>query len=449
MGIDHYKSSFDKVEYYSKLKEFETVLNRIILPHDEVIKNIDKLLKKNATKNNFGKLRSSIERNLSSYNYFFNNVNSGKWFQLLQNANYFDNLEHIDERGVPMDWPPGKYLLKMSKIIPDQVSKILSNIELPKKNNERSFIIMRYLIDILLNLPAKCSKKFATKIIKEHWMENQHNPVNINMELESLIRKLAESNYKEESLELCSKLISFNYVNQNNISTTLSNVQPIIGSYHYENMLEKTIPELYHSFHKHVVFLLMDNLNSILRMMNKTSDKTELFLDDNSTYWCKSITPNKENFERDFRTKLLVLIGKLLIDEGNRSKKDLREELLILDKKQYSSFTRLKLHIYRKFPNDFHVEINKNAINFFNNDAVIYEYYHMLNDCCSLLSNKTIDQYLKFVEMGPSAKTIEFWRLTLKINVDNAIKNWKAKKIKPIFQRLSKIKEKQLKYECD
>ena len=77
MGIDHYKSSFDKIEYYSKLKEFETILNRIILPHDQVIKNIDELLKKNVTKNNFEKLRSLIERNLSSYNYFFNNVNSG------------------------------------------------------------------------------------------------------------------------------------------------------------------------------------------------------------------------------------------------------------------------------------------------------------------------------------------------------------------------------------
>ena len=430
MSIDHYKSSFDKIEYYSKLKEFETLLNRIVLPHDEVIKNIDKLLKKNATKNNFGELRSSIERNLSSYNYFFNKVNSSKWFQFLQNAEYFDNLEHIDERGEHMDWPPGKYLLKMSKIIPDQVSKILLNMELPKKNNERSFIIMRYLMNILLNLPPKHSKKFVTKIIKEHWMENQHNHVNINVELEMLVKKLAESNYENESLELCARLISFNYVNRDNISITASDVQPIIGSYHYENMLEKTIPELYRSFHKPVVFLLIDNLNSILSMMDKKSSKTELF-SDNSIIWCKSITPNKENFDRGFKTKLLGLIGKLLIDEGNRSKKDLREELLLLDMKKYSSFTRLKLHIYRKFPNDFRVEINKSAIKFFNNDAVIYEYHHMVNDCCSLLSDKTLDQYLKFVEMGPDGK----------INVEGKIKNWKAKKIKPIFQRLSKTKK--------
>ena len=34
--------------------------------------------------------------------------------------------------------------------------------------------------------------------------------------------------------------------------------------------------------------------------------------------------PNKENFDRDFRTKLLMLIGKLLIDSGNRSKKLLK-----------------------------------------------------------------------------------------------------------------------------
>ena len=65
----------------------------------------------------------------------------------------------------------------MSKIIPDRVSEILSNMELPKKNNERSFIIMGYLMDILLSLPAKHSKKFVRKIIKEHWMGNQHNHV--------------------------------------------------------------------------------------------------------------------------------------------------------------------------------------------------------------------------------------------------------------------------------
>ena len=335
IGVDHYNSSFTETEYYNKLKQFETLLNRIILPHDKVIKNIDELLKKNATKNNFEKLRSLIERNLSSYNYFFNNVDSVKWFRFLQNIKYFYNPAHIeiiDEREAHMDWPPGKYLIKMSKIIPNQVSKILLNMELPKKNNERSFIIMRYLMNILLNLPAEHSKKFVVQIMKKHWMGNSHNHLNINMELEMLVKKLAKSNYENESLKLCSKLILFEYVDQNNMSITASDVQPIIGSYHYENMLEKTIPELYRSFHKPVIFLLINNLNSILTMINKKSGKPELFLD-NSIIWCTSIMPNKENFDRDFRTKLLMLIGKLLIDEGNRSKKDLREELLLLDKK--------------------------------------------------------------------------------------------------------------------
>ena len=324
MSIDHYKSSFTKVEYHRKLKEFETLLNHIVLPHDEVIKNIDELLEKNGTESNFKELRSLIERDLSSYNYFFNKVNSRKWFRFLQNAKYFDNIVHteiINGQEAHMDWPPGKYLLRMSKIIPDQVSEILLNIKLPKKNDERNFRIMKYLIDILLNLPSKCSKKFVAQIIKKHWMGDQHNILNINMELESLLKKLTKSNYEKESLKLCSNLILFNYVNQNNISITSSNVQPIIGSYHYGNMLEKTIPELYRSFHKPVVFLLINNLNSILSMIKKKSDKTELF-SDNSIVWCKSITPNKENFDRDFRTKLLMLIGKLLIDEGNRSKKD-------------------------------------------------------------------------------------------------------------------------------
>ena len=79
-----------------------------------------------------------------------------------------------------------------------------------------------------------------------------------------LVKKLAKSNYENESLKLCSKLILFEYVDQNNMSITASDVQPIIGSYHYENMLEKTIPELYRSFHKPVIFLLINNLNSIL-----------------------------------------------------------------------------------------------------------------------------------------------------------------------------------------
>ena len=33
--------------------------------------------------------------------------------------------------------------------------------------------------------------------------------LNINMELEMLVKKLAESNYENESLKLCSKLILF------------------------------------------------------------------------------------------------------------------------------------------------------------------------------------------------------------------------------------------------
>ena len=439
VDVSHHGHSVTESEYLNKLSKFENLLSKIILPHDEVIINIDKLLKNGATKKNYGELKYLINRNMSSHNYFFNTVYSVKWFKFLQKDKYFDSPKHTEEingQNMYLDWPPGNYLTVVAKNIPEQVSKIILNIIIPQNNDERSFRIMKYLVNMLLNMPPKYSKNLVKLIIKKHWMsDNNNNTLNINLELELLIKKLARFGYEKESLKLCSKLMMFNYMTSSeNISYDVNNVQPIIGMYDYQNMLNTTIPKLYHYFPKSIIFLLIENLYSILCMLNKGKNRSSP-VQDYSIHWCQSIKHNKQNFKHDFRTMLLELIGELLIKEGNRSMTDLHEEMELLSQKKYFSFIRLQLHIYRNFATSYIKEINNSAIKFFDNDDVIYEYYHMIKDHCQILTKKTIIKYLDLVEKGSNNKILECEKFS-QIDAEKTVKNWKAKKIKPILKCL-------------
>lgn len=448
LGIAHHGKFPEEKQFRKKVQEFETLLGQIVRPHFEVIKDMDKIFsKKTPTKKEFKEMKPLIARNLSSYNYFFQNASSD-WFAFANKNKYFDKPKHVikDSKGIRYPvWFQGNYLARVARKKPKEVSRIILNFKMPKQRGDRNPWILDDFIKAALAMDPKYGRKIATKISKEHWMDNQYQIV-LEKTISELMMKLAEANCEKEAILLANSLLDVtlgqSYAKGGILEKyeMVKDVKPVLDSYWYEQLLLKEIQTLYDKFPYSIIELLIDLVNLTIYLENKGRNhpKTK---EDASAGWRPAIEPHEQNWERDFRSELVGTLGGLLVNEGQRSIPSLKKELQLIKKKVYPVFRRLELHVYRQFPKQFKKEIEKAIINCFNDWNLHHEYYHLLKATFPNLPKPIQRKYLALVEKGPEKDLLDLWKAKTEYEKPGYVKlrlqGWKSGKLEPIHKFLT------------
>ena len=454
-SVSHHGRYPTESQYKKKLGELESLLKHIIKPHFEVIQDIDAILaKEEPTKNNFKKLKPLLARNRSSYNHFFQKA-SGNWLSFLVMEKHFDNPKHIikDSNGIKFPvWIPGKYLARISSEKPQQVIKIIQSINLPKEKEERNPWILDDLTNAAINMPTKYGKILVSKIVKENWIDIPYDALFGRTTAEFMVN-LARDGYEKESLQLCKMLLDVKLGDPTYGGEYIldeykieRDVKPILDHDDYETILKSNVLSLFEKFPLSVIEFLIESLNKVIFLDNVGRNEKES-KDDTSVAWRSSIDDHEQNFDLDFKSLLAGTLGRFLVHEGYRSIPVLKKAITLLGKKTYPIFRRLELHIYRKFPKQFKKEIERTIIQDFDNWHLIHEYFHLVKENFPEMSKSVRQKYFELVEKEPEKELLDFGKETEKFQqkdyAEKRLKRWKANKLEPVSEYLTKKQKRQ------
>ena len=445
-SVSHHGMYPTERKYRQKLRKTESLLELVVKPHFEVIHDIDEILSKKPTENNFKEnLKPLLERSLSTYNHFFQHA-SGNWLPFLANEKYFNSPRHIIQGSEGIQFPiwwPGRYLAKVAYEQPELVAKIIKDVTLPQEKKERNPWILEDFVRAAIAMPTKHSRRLVSKIMEERWVDIPYDTA-IGLHIAKMMVKLTDDGYKEESIKLCEILLnvvlSEPTYRENSIqgNTTERDVEPVLDDLVYTETL-KDIFHLYDQFPVHVICLLIKLLEKTVKLDNRGRNQKGS-QDDMSVAWRPSIEDHEQNLVPDFKSQLIGTLGSILILEGRRSISDLKEVVSVLGKKKYPIFKRLTLYIYQNYSLSFKREIRDAIIQDFDNPHLIHEYFHLLKENCPTMSRSVIQKYLALIEKGPKQESLDLWkenaRFADEIYVERQIKKWKTEKLEPVFECL-------------
>ena len=447
-GVAHHSKDPTEEEFMKKVAELEKLLEQILEPHFEVISKIDILLMvKIPQQNDIDDLQSLLSRNVSAYDYFFQNA-SANWLPILQKEHYLEDPHHVSEIGgqrKPIRWSPAIYLWKSASQKPKEVAQIIQSLETPKESDKRSPWILYYFVKAVLEMPPEYCKYFAEKIFKEKWLETPYIHDPLTKSISKLMIKFADAEFEKETVFLAEALLNLRLGAQRNFDPlTQRLVEPRMGDYWFAKLLNEEIQHVLEKFPESVTSLCVKRVAIMIYLENVGKGKKESKMDQ-SMYWRPAINNHEQNRINDFRSQLVGKLGDFLIALGHRSMPALKRLLIQTSEIEYPVFRRLELYVYWSFPEHFHSQINSAIEDNFDNSDLHYEYFHLLKNCFPHASNETRKKYLRYVKNGPSLERIRVWEdMKEELEpgfVDRKIKVWRTLKLEPVKKHLTEGEE--------
>ena len=241
-SVSHHGMYPTERKYRQKLRKTESLLELVVKPHFEVIHDIDEILSKKPTENNFKEnLKPLLERNLSTYNHFFQHASSN-WLPFLANEKYFNSPRHIIQGSEGIQFPiwwPRRYLARVAHERSELVAKIIKDVTLPQEKKERNPWILEDFVRAAIAMPTKHSRQLVSKIMEERWVDIPYDAA-LGLHIAKMMVKLADDGYKEESIKLCEMLLNVALseptYRENSIqgNTTERDVEPVLDDLVYQ-----------------------------------------------------------------------------------------------------------------------------------------------------------------------------------------------------------------------
>jgi hypothetical protein len=222
------------------------ILERFEGSYIKVFEVLDDLaVKTTPGSNDIKKLKLHIPNNRVAHEYFFNKDLSSAWLSLLESEGFFQTppqIEHEAEgSGVRHPtWPIFIYLKKMATILPDLVTKILS--EIPDSENGS---VKAGAIEVVTLLPKQNKLQLIEKV--SHWMKGG-NQFFSSMKSIDLIKTLTVENEIGAALVLSKDLLEFVPEESSEIPETgyIPSREPktFIDRWHYSRFLSDNFPSI-------------------------------------------------------------------------------------------------------------------------------------------------------------------------------------------------------------
>jgi len=398
--VAHHGKELSIDEYRMQLARYEEFLSSYVLPlQTEIYERIETLLATAPGGPTVTELKLLLSRNVESYRYFFRNVDA-RWLEFLEDNNLLTPT-----------WEVADYLARMAPQFADHVMSIIEGIS----TKQEHWTARRSFIDAVNKMPAAIAVRLVKKIENEKWLDGSESEW-LAHGLNELLAKLVANSMHHEALQLTEAVLAIRP----------DGPSAHIGHRRYSETL------------KILSAVDTDALPQYIRMLVRLLGKA-MALDrpetgqDGSSLWRPAIEEHEQNWDHDNVKDLLVTAVRHALERYFQSsitkpKVSQLSELndLLVWNKPYSIFTRLKLHIYRLYPDKFMLEIERAAIEDFDNWEVWHEYARLLGEVFPALPPTIRDQYFQAVNRGPDGEREEAY-----------IRHWKARKLAIIRDHLS------------
>jgi hypothetical protein len=432
--VAHHNKSPMHYEFSRKFEELESIFRILTKTTIELFKEIDIILKKGPTKKN---VKEAIKRlkNAILAQYFYNNVGIN-WLNSLEKEGVFenppiveDNTQHITQ------WPQSKFLLKSANRKPNKVMNIIKKCKFPNDPQKLNIYFLIDFVEIALIIPSNIAKQIIELKEKQQWLRHLSFNYLLADKLSDLMVKLVNGNEIDSSLKLLDILLDVTIEKRDKEYTQIVEAKPYIDIRIYKNILEKKIINLLKKKPFETMKHLADKLNKAIHLEIKANNR-QTGKDDYSYIWKPAIEDSFQSFgNEDFKCLLVISLKNTLENIGKSNIDLLRKAIEFLDKYNYSIFIRIKLHIYRLFPEVFKKEIQEVIKQYFDdidNIRVEHEYKLLFSQQFCSLPKSLKEQYLSSIEniskKKKNGKDSELYQLRHLLLIEDCIdKRWKDK----------------------
>jgi len=408
-AVSHHTETTEE-EYRSTLDQFEEVLLRYVLPHQvEIYARLDLIIAKGPQTADSEEIKKLLSRNLETYRYFFTKV-SATWLEFLRHHGL-----------LKLSWPVADYFARVAPETPDLVTQALLGLALPDDRR----IGVRF-IQAANRMPLDNAVKIAKRVVRENWVKAPEADF-FDRPLNELLEKLTSGRRYHEALQLADELLDVQIPpSKEDGIPTHRDVTGYIDDHEYREVL-RTLGAVPEQELGAVLRLLIDKLHKAVALGLGKSE------DDFSYIWRPATEEHEQNWGFGEVKDLLVsairdLLERYIAHLKRAVKGDLAGALdqLVDRVHQYSILSRLKIHIYRLYPNDFRPQIEGTILDKFDDLNVQHEYARLLDDTFPDLSDSVRHKYFDLVDVGSQEEDSDAYRA-----------HWKIRKLAVIKRHLS------------
>ena len=372
LSIAHHNSNISDGKFRGLVKELGTMILEIILAPviEEKRQEIQEILgKHDRSDSDVGHLLLLIIARKELYTFFFKEIiNSADPFwlkHLIKNGHFAKPPKAKIDKDVNIKkekWPPIKYLVVLAKNKPDARKKVAEVVsKLPVASNPE---ILNRLIEISNYLPDNEYKQLKSKILAyknevydltgddanqfTQWAAEKKVEAALKV-LPSLVRFVPDefdeekrSRFKEEHDSKNEGQIDLHAT----LDTKLEPTAPS-DSYHYRKLLSEGVRKLIEKEPYKTALILIEATAEMLHL--QTHDGEDNF----SSVWCSSLQHEDGEYEDDQNLLVHTLTSACeTVYEKDVSNIDNLNKKLRDQTEWYLLHTRMRIHLYRKYPSD-------------------------------------------------------------------------------------------------
>ncbi|MCA9381924.1 hypothetical protein KC660_00775 [Candidatus Dojkabacteria bacterium] len=389
------------------------------------------------TNNNkdYGEVRPLIENNPVSKKYFFDNIDE-EWFSTLQENKVFQpdiSISDVTDDGYYQDWVEGRYLVRISKVLPQEVYDVIVGIELEDHTNP---LIYEIVTEIIANVADKVDvESMINIIIKDRWIGKKGRVTFMYFKIKDIFTKLISMKNYDLLNTFLETILSFDlpadYLEDS--KKRFIDPIPLIELYSLQEIMQDVAS---------ICFEHTTDLNKILDTLVTSFDKyldlsrdTKAYVnndihEDYSFIWKPAIEYDKDRLY-DIKEDFVVTIRDLLIH--NLEIID-SKSFGLLSKSKKRIFQRIKLHIYSKAAISEDIAV-KEIIDNIDDRHNVHELRALLMSKFHTFTEESKSNILKIIKESFSD-----------VSLDNEQKNrYKTELIKPLKEHLSKKQKEEYK----
>jgi hypothetical protein len=324
----------------------DEVLDKFETHASKIRANLDNLLAKPIpTLKDISYLRNNIPNSSFALGYFFDQLQSPEWIELLYEENFFDNPPGIEADAEAKTfrfpiWAQSRYLIKVAPVKPEIVLEIAIKLLETGCNNIR---IYEDLAEAALKMPSTFASCWVKKAIM--WLREQSDiGYYLPNILGELIAYLACENEVEIAIELTRELLA---VLPPQDSTFLK--KPIIRckEYSYEKIIEEHVSVLTEYQPEAVLTVFCELLSCYLGFSRSIGD--EQFSEDYSFSWSPTLEGASGNSNEidSILARAIWNIAKQIAGSDLNKARNLFQKF---QGYRWLIFDRISLHLLRFFP---------------------------------------------------------------------------------------------------
>ncbi|MBC7185948.1 MAG: hypothetical protein H5U38_02830 [Calditrichaeota bacterium] len=369
------------------------------------IKILDQLLDKSRpTNEDLQRLSQGVPNNQVTRQHFFDRLKNPEWLDPLRKKGFFKHPPQPvrdEEKGTLRfpPWPEARYLARMAKHKPKLVAEIIQNM-----GDTDNPAVLSDLVDALLAMPAEISGQLVEKATR--WAESPYPYLLLPENLGQLLAHWAKGNRTQEALRVARVLLAV-FPDERPMEPGLDELyrppepRARFDTWEYEEILQKSYPELVRAAGLPAVELLCDLLDKAIQL-SRCCEEDE-GPEDYSYIWRPAIEDHSQNLGHTVADALISALrdaAEAVVGCGHATAETVVDAL---ERRHWNVFRRIALHILRVFPEQAANLATERLTNrtLFDDVHLQHEYTLLLRECFPRLSREDQEKILGWIQDGP------------------------------------------------